>query len=84
MPAVDLAKFEMRQANTIEALKMVSKIEAVKVVYPSERLCPESSCKVVVNKKPLYVDDDHLSNFGVDVILPAILSAMRASKKATK
>ncbi|WP_321337012.1 acyltransferase family protein [uncultured Cohaesibacter sp.] len=84
MPAVDLAKFEMRQANTLEALKMVSKIEDAKVVYPSERLCPERSCKVVVNKKPLYIDDDHLSNFGVDVILPDILSAMRASEKATK
>lgn len=84
MPTIERVKFEMRQANTLEALKAVSKIKNAQVVYPHEQLCSKSDCKVVINNKPLYVDDDHLSRFGVDVILPEIISAMQLAERETK
>lgn len=39
-------------------------------VYPHTRLCGERDCIVSKDRKPLYRDDDHLSDFGAALVAP--------------
>ena len=83
LPDVSFDGFTQRQANTLEALKGVSGKENVTVVYPHIKLCSQEQCTIVDGTQPLYDDDDHLSEKGVSLILPAILSAIVSIQPVT-
>nr|WP_321979671.1 acyltransferase family protein [uncultured Cohaesibacter sp.] len=84
LPISKREAFDKRQANTLYALKRLEKIDDITVTYPHEQLCSNKACTVVKGQRPLYTDDDHLSNLGVDLILPDIIAAMRSSLAAKK
>jgi len=59
--------------DTINVEKDISRL------YPSMFLCEESLngfCETVMNNHSLYVDDDHLSNYGASLIIPSIINAI--------
>ena len=47
-----------------------AKVCDAKVIDPSEYLCDNSKCIGSVNNRPLYYDDDHLSEYGNKFLLP--------------
>ena len=65
-------EFDQRQANVIPMIRSLAQKYAVGIVWPHEILCTDVSCAVTSEGRPLYLDDDHLSNFGAAVIKPAI------------
>jgi len=66
------ADFDQRQANVVSVIRGVAQKHAVGVVWPHEILCTAVSCAVTSEGRPLYLDDNHLSDFGATVIEPAI------------
>ena len=56
--------FEQRNSFVFELLDHLSAKSGVAAVRPSERLCDDRSCKVMIDGQPLYFDDDHLSLAG--------------------
>jgi SGNH domain (fused to AT3 domains) len=73
------ADFDQRQANVVPMIRSVAQKHAVGIVWPHEILCTAVSCAVTSKGRPLYLDDNHLSDFGATVIKPAI-EKMQISK----
>lgn len=45
---------------------------------PATALCTDTECKVELDKRPLYFDDDHLSNLGRGLIEPGLRQMLAA------
>lgn len=60
-----------RNKKAFEILINIAEKYDVQIVEPWKILCPETHCRVTVNEIPLYVDDDHLSAFGSELIASA-------------
>lgn len=65
-------EFDRRQANVIPMIRRLTQKYPVGIVWPHEILCTDVSCAVTSEGRPLYLDDDHLSDLGAVVIKPAI------------
>jgi hypothetical protein len=65
------AEFRERQAAVFGVLHLLERWPGVRVVYPDEVLCRER-CAVLEGDMPLYIDDNHLSRFGLQKIRPAL------------
>lgn len=75
--SVGIDSFFQRNEAAFAALDMVGGegfTGTVARVYPHEILC-EQRCLAHFNGIPLYFDDDHLSKFGADLIVPEILDS---------
>ena len=46
-------------------------------VYPHQKLCDESSCKVIENGVSYYTDINHLSKAGAMLIMPDIAAILK-------
>jgi hypothetical protein len=70
-----------------KALAILSKLKedhGIQIVDPWSVLCVENKCRVIIDKLPLYKDDDHLSLFGsevVSVIFEPIFASMKQPVK---
>ena len=62
--------FEHRQNYVLQSLAEAAKIPGVRVIYPSSSLCGAASCAVESADKVLYIDDNHLSRAGLELIRP--------------
>ena len=48
-------------------------------------MCPNSLCRYSLDGKPLYFDDDHISNYAARYIMaPAILNFLKEKKILSK
>lgn len=65
-----LASFMKRQDVVLSALDRAGNSQRIFRVYPHKRLCSASECLVYVAERSLYLDDDHLSIAGMDLVLP--------------
>jgi peptidoglycan/LPS O-acetylase OafA/YrhL len=73
-----------RNRKTYQILENIAGKYNIQIVEPWKILCPETHCRVVANESPLYVDDDHLSAFGSEMIASAfdvIFSSMNQMEK---
>ncbi|MBT8078916.1 MAG: acyltransferase [Gammaproteobacteria bacterium] len=61
-PAVD--EYRQRTREVTSAFAEIGRQFALRVVAPSDILCGNIRCDVVLNGTPLYRDDNHLSVFG--------------------
>ena len=61
----DSHNFKARDLNGIAA-----KTCNASVIDPREYLCDTTTCFGSINKRPLYYDDDHLSEFGNKLLVP--------------
>ncbi|MBX9758622.1 MAG: acyltransferase [Beijerinckiaceae bacterium] len=69
--------FDQRQRAVLPVLAELSRMDGVRVVYPHEQLCDASLCRATVDRKALYVDDDHLSPEGARIIEPSLRAALQ-------
>lgn len=53
-----------RQQYVLDTLEKFAQQQKVHLIRPDTALCGERSCKLTVDGKPIYVDDNHLSTFG--------------------
>ena len=60
--------FERRHGYLLDALNSLKKREGVVVILPHERLMTGNDAKISVEGKPLYRDDDHLSEVGANYL----------------
>jgi peptidoglycan/LPS O-acetylase OafA/YrhL len=67
----------LRRNQAIEAI-FLSPAVASKVVFVDSMkvFCPTGWCKYVDGVNPFYVDGNHLSNTGANILVPAILTAL--------
>jgi len=47
-----------------------------KLVYPHETLCDKTLCHVMIDRQPLYCDDNHLSLRGQQLLIPSLVRAL--------
>jgi peptidoglycan/LPS O-acetylase OafA/YrhL len=68
------AEFEARQGAVLAALAAVARLPGVTVLYPAQVLCADA-CAVERAGVPLYIDDNHLSRPGLDLVRPLLAPA---------
>lgn len=64
-------EFESRQKAVLDALADAARVPGVVVVYPSDLLCNDT-CAVARSEIPLYIDDNHLSRSGLELMEPLL------------
>jgi peptidoglycan/LPS O-acetylase OafA/YrhL len=65
-PSMD--EYFNRNQKTLAILGKLKEKQGVQVVDPWTVLCIENKCRVTIDGRPLYKDDDHLSLFGAEVV----------------
>jgi peptidoglycan/LPS O-acetylase OafA/YrhL len=68
------AEFDSRQGGVLAALAAVARLPGVTVVYPADLLCADA-CAVERAGVPLYIDDNHLSTTGLELVRPLLAPA---------
>jgi peptidoglycan/LPS O-acetylase OafA/YrhL len=71
--------FVQRNKYAYDSLNLVSTNKKIIRVYPSKVFCDERPlgyCKTILNGKSLYYDDDHLSNYGAQLLIPFLFKQM--------
>ncbi|PLY17003.1 MAG: acyltransferase [Sedimenticola sp.] len=71
-----LADYYSRNDVALAALNRASDECGIRVLDPTPHLCDETVCYGSLNGRPLYFDDDHLSEFGNRLLLP-LFSGLR-------
>lgn len=67
--------FYQRQEQSLNLLaELEGKFDAVKLFQPHETICPDNYCAVIDGDNLLYLDDDHLSDYGAVVIAKSLLA----------
>jgi peptidoglycan/LPS O-acetylase OafA/YrhL len=70
MPRAPRSTYDLRQKYVMAAFAKLPKGPSLAIVYPHSVLCGAETCDVIDGHRSLYVDDDHLSPFGVARVLP--------------
>ena len=65
------AEFQQRQRHVLPALADVAQLPQTDVVYPSQASCA-ADCAVERAGQVLYIDDNHLSRAGLDLVKPLL------------
>ena len=65
------AEFMYRQRNVFKTLDAVRKLGDTDVIYPSNASCP-NDCAVELSGQVLYIDDNHLSRAGLNLLKPLL------------
>ena len=74
--AVPRQDFDKRQAFVLRMLADLEKRPGVRVLYPHKILCDGTACRTMDNGEPLYVDDNHLSLKGIQVVKEMLNKAL--------
>jgi peptidoglycan/LPS O-acetylase OafA/YrhL len=70
------SEFERANVDVLQALRDLEGLPGVQVIYPHEALCDRVQCHALMNGKPLYYDNNHLSRYGSAQIAPMIEAAL--------
>ena len=76
-----MREFNARQQAVLPALRRTALIAGVDVIYPSTALCT-TFCTIARGDRPLYIDDNHLSAVGTQLLEPALATAFRDGSSA--
>jgi len=71
--------YSKRTEQTKQLLDSITRGSILRRVYPGELLCEDAykgRCVAVLEEKPLYSDDDHLSRFGAEKIAELIVDQL--------
>lgn len=60
--------YRKRQEFVTRTLEAIARDYPVQMLRPHERLCDSSHCRISIDGRPLYRDDDHLSHFGAETL----------------
>ncbi|GGA98973.1 hypothetical protein GCM10007414_10000 [Agarivorans gilvus] len=64
MPSVSLEDYQNRNRVVIDSINALHEQCGVDVLYTKDYLCGEEYCDAQLSSRPLYFDDNHLSEFG--------------------
>ena len=73
-------EFDARQHFVIDLFDKLAREHPVSVVWPHRALCDHGKCRVEVDGRPIYWDDNHLTRFGADSISD-VLAPMHVSQR---
>jgi hypothetical protein len=76
LPPVARSDFDDRQRQVMQAFAGIEALGWVRVVYPHRALCDAAHCAVAEGTRALYSDDDHLSPFGSEKVMPLFRQAL--------
>ena len=63
-----------------EILNQLSFIQNLHVIQSSDTFCNHSECHTWLDGYPLYFDDNHISNYGAELLTKALLAEMSITK----
>ena len=72
--------FTQRSDFITQGLKSVESICGISLVNASEALCNETECKIHKDNRPLYYDDNHLSEWGNKLLIPVLSKTLSLKK----
>lgn len=68
--SLSLEQYHQRHAVIWQAQDQAAQQCGAKILDPLPYLCPNGRCISQINGRPLYYDDDHLSEFGNQLLIP--------------
>jgi hypothetical protein len=68
--SISLADYHQRHAFIWAAQDAARDRCGVKILDPLPYLCPDGRCRGAQNGRPIYYDDDHLSEYGNKLLVP--------------
>lgn len=68
--AISLKEYSQRHLSALKMLNNIQNKCEVKILNPLSYLCDSDNCYGTANHLPLYLDDDHLSSYGAELISP--------------
>lgn len=73
---IQITKSEYLERNkeVLELLEEIKQECGVKLIEPDKYFCDDSYCYGDINGRPVYFDDDHLSEFGASFLIPEFKS----------
>ena len=71
---IDLTEYRNRTYRSKLILDSIQPHPNLIRIYPEKLFCDDKQCKALSERNLLYRDDDHLSSFGVDLLLKEIQS----------
>ena len=71
-PFVTKAEYRQRNSAVLSTIDNAAVACEVTVIDPTKQLCDDSRCFAAKDGRPLYYDDNHLSEFGNRLIQPVI------------
>jgi peptidoglycan/LPS O-acetylase OafA/YrhL len=74
--SIDRAYYDERQKDMSALFDRFAAEGLASVVYPHQSLCDDTRCRTEADGLPLYIDDDHLSPKGTEVIEPVLRQAL--------
>jgi peptidoglycan/LPS O-acetylase OafA/YrhL len=67
---IPIEKHLGQQDFVLGLFEEIKNITGVRVIYPHKKLCAKGICRVELNGRSLYFDDDHLSDAGSELVSP--------------
>lgn len=67
---LSVSDYRKRHAVVLEAQDQAHKRCGVRILDPVPYLCPNGVCRSALDGRPIYYDDDHLSEFGNKLLVP--------------
>lgn len=74
--ALDERLYTPRAKPIIEMLTQVANEQGATVIDPAPYFCQQGKCMAEYNNRPIYYDDDHLSEYGNKFLLPMFQKAL--------
>jgi peptidoglycan/LPS O-acetylase OafA/YrhL len=78
-----IALYDRRQDSVIPMLDALPDHARLIRIYPATKLCDGRYCSTFVAGEPLYIDDDHLSSRGSQLLAPLVATALSQTWKPT-
>ena len=72
----DAGDFQERQRGAVDIFTAAAPIHAFALYRPETALCGPQACRVELDGRPLYADDDHLTDLGESMVEPVIARAI--------
>jgi hypothetical protein len=69
-PSITVEEYQRRHELVLAAQDRARETCGVRILDPRPALCSGNSCRSVDGGRPLYYDDDHLSEFGNRLLVP--------------
>lgn len=74
-----LAEFYWREKSVLASFAEADLLSDVTVYYPHRILCGSGACSISKDGRSLYMDDNHLNDFGNALIYPSFAASVRSS-----
>ena len=81
--SISLIEYHQRHAIVWRAQDAARERCGVKILNPLPHLCPDGRCQGARDGRPMYFDDDHLSEYGNKLLVPMFAEVFQAQADGT-